>query len=376
VRKTRFLYVGRTRYRLPLDESRRRKFAALTAVADIRVLASAPAGAPRGDDVFTLVRPFPVRALDGVAFHALLPWRVARELRGFRPTVVLVQGAHEAALALLGRALARGRVPIVLDVHGDWRTATRLYGSPARRLLNPVADRVAAWAIRRVDAIRTVSDFTTALVRELGVEPTATFPAFMDLEPFLTPPVPLPLRPRALFIGVLELYKGLDLLAEAWPLVAQDVPEAELRLIGSGSRADLVRRMVDRGPNVTWESEVEPEEVAAELDRATCLVLPSRREGMGRVVVEAFCRGRGVVGTRGGGIEDLVRDGESGLLVPSDDVRALAAALVRVLTDQELAERLAFGARAGSEQWYASPQEFASRLRALVDGLDGARVGG
>lgn len=365
--KTGFLFVGRTRYRLPLDESRRRKFAALAEVADIRVLASAPAGASRGDEVFTLVRPFPIRALDGIAFHALLPWRVARELRSFKPTVVLVQGAHEAALVLVGRRLARSRVPIVLDVHGDWRTATRLYGSPARRLLNPVADRLAAWAIRRVDAIRTVSDFTTGLVRELGVEPTATFPAFMDLEPFLTPPVPLPLRPRALFVGVLELYKGLDLLAEAWPLVAKQVPDAELRLIGSGAREDLVRQMTDRGPNVTWESGLEPEGVAAELDRATCLVLPSRREGMGRVVVEAFCRGRGVVGTRGGGIEDLVRDDANGLLVPSDDVSALVGALVRILTDEALAERLALEARKGSEAWYASPEEFAARMQSLVD---------
>ena len=365
--RTRFLFVGRTRYRLPLDESRRRKFAALGNVADIRVLASAPAGAPRGDDVFTLVRPFPVRALDGVAFHALLPWRVARELRGFRPTVVLVQGAHEAALVLVGRKLARSRVPVVLDVHGDWRHATRLYGSPARRLLSPVADRLARWAIHRVDAVRTVSDFTTALVREQGVEPAATFPAFMDLQPFLAPPVPLPLRPRALFVGVLELYKGLDLLADAWPLVAKQVPDVELGLIGSGSRTDLVKRMVERGPNVTWDSELEPEEVAAELDRATCLVLPSRREGMGRVVVEAFCRGRGVVGTRGGGIEDLVHDEETGLLVPSDDVGALVAALVRVLSDQELAERLAASSRAGSERWYATPEEFASRMQSLAE---------
>jgi glycosyltransferase involved in cell wall biosynthesis len=117
---------------------------------------------------------------------------------------------------------------------------------------------------------------------------------------------------------------------------------------------------------VTWDSGLEPEEVVAELDLATCLVLPSRREGMGRVVVEAFCRGRGVVGTRGGGIEDLVRDEETGLLVPSDDADALAAALVRILTDRELAERLAFGSRAGSEQWYASPEEFASCMQSLV----------
>jgi glycosyltransferase involved in cell wall biosynthesis len=364
--KERLLMVGRTRYRLPLDETLQLKFEALAHVLDVRVLGSAANGAPRSGGIFRLVRPFPVRVLDGAAFHALLPLRVAREIRRFRPTVVLVQGAHEAALALAGRRLARSRVPIVLDVHGDWRTATRLYGSTARRVLNPVADRVAEWAVHRVDAVRTVSDFTTGLVRELGVEPAAIFPAFMDLQPFLAPPEPLPERPRALFVGVLELYKGLDLLVDAWPLVAREVPGAELRLIGRGARSDLAQRLVDRGPNVSWDSGLPPEQIAAELDRSTCLVLPSRREGMGRVVVEAFCRGRAVVGTRGGGIEDLVEDGETGLLIPPDDVPALVAGLVRIFTDRRLAEELAARAREGSARWYATPEEYAERLQALV----------
>ena len=55
---------------------------------------------------------------------------------------------------------------------------------------------------------------------------------------------------------------------------------------------------------------------------------------MGRVLVEAFCRGRGVVGTRVGGIPDLVTDGENGLLVEPGDAAALADALVRVLADR------------------------------------------
>ena len=67
---------------------------------------------------------------------------------------------------------------------------------------------------------------------------------------------------------------------------------------------------------------------------------------MGRVVVEAFCRGRAVVGTDAGGIPDLVADGVSGLLVPVGDAEALAAALVRVLVDRGLAERLGEAAHA------------------------------
>jgi glycogen synthase len=371
VTRRRVLIVGRTRYALPLDPSLQRKFDALQDVLDVRVLGSAPAGAPNGDATFRLVRPFRPRILDGLAYHASLPVRVARELRRFRPDAVVVQGAHEASAVLLGRALARARTPVVLDVHGDWRTATRLYGSPARKLLNPLADRVAALAVRRADAVRTVSNYTTELVREEGIEPAAVFPAFMDLDPFVeSPPEPLPERPVALFIGVLELYKNVDGLAEAWRVAAPRVPEAQLRIVGQGPRAELVERLVaDLPAQTSWRRSLTTAEVVSALDAATMLVLPSRSEGMGRVIVEALCRGRPVVASRVGGIRDLVRDGENGILVEPGDTAALADALVRVLSDRQLAERLAAGARPSVEAWLATPEEYAERLRALVASL-------
>ena len=77
-----------------------------------------------------------------------------------------------------------------------------------------------------------------------------------------------------------------------------------------------------------FQSLTQPQ-VAAALDESTCFVLPSRSEGMGRVVIEAFCRGRGVVGSRVGGIPELVDDGVNGLLVDVGDVDRLADAIVR-----------------------------------------------
>jgi glycosyltransferase involved in cell wall biosynthesis len=94
------------------------------------------------------------------------------------------------------------------------------------------------------------------------------------------------------------------------------------------------------------------------------LVLPSRSEGMGRVVVEAFCRGRPVIGTRVGGIPDLVHDGRNGLLVDPDDTQALADAIVHVLADPALASRLA--ARAQPER-ATSPEEYAGEVRASIE---------
>jgi glycosyltransferase involved in cell wall biosynthesis len=365
VNKPRVLFVGRTRYRLPLRPGLARKFDALGRELDVRVLGSAAPGSPTADATFTLVPPLRFRRLDGVAFWLTLPRRIARLLTAFRPDAVVCQTAYEAAAALLARRLARVPARIVVEVHGDWRTSTRLYGSGARRALAGVGDVLAAAALRRSDAVRTVSPFTARLVRELGLEATADFPAYMDLEPFVAPARPLGNEPVALFVGVLEAYKNIDGLAEAWRLAAPRLPDASLRVVGDGSRADIAAGLV-REHGVSWDRELSATDVALAMDGAWVLVLPSRSEGMGRVLVEAFCRGRGVIGARAGSIPDLVADGVSGLLVAPDDPAALADAIVRVLSDRALAEQLSSGARAAAAPWLQTPEEYARRMRELV----------
>jgi glycosyltransferase involved in cell wall biosynthesis len=366
--KPRLLLVTRDRYRLPLTETLRRKFDALEREFELRVLASAADGETPADPRFQLARPLP-RTIDGPAFYAALPARVARELRNFGPDAVLVQGAHETAAVLLGRKLARRPSTVILDVHGDWRGATRLYGSPLRRLLNPAGDLISRLAVRRADAVRTVSAYTTGLVRELGREPAGVFPAYVDVASFLErPPLPLPERPQALFVGVLERIKNIDGLVEAWRLAAPRVPEARLRIVGRGRDRALVERLVSDLPEQTaWTPQLDTAAVAETIDESTVVVAPSRAEGWGRVIVEAFSRGRGAIGSRVGGIPDLIEEGVNGLLVDPDDPREIADALVRVLLNRLLAERLGDGARLSAERLVSTPEEFASRLRALVD---------
>ena len=364
--KPRLLIVGRMRYTLPLDVGQSRRFAALSEQFDWRVLASASPRSMHDDPRFVLVPPQRPRILDGLLFHLLLPFRIARELRRFRPDVMTVQGAHETAEALLGRALARSRARVVLDVQGDWRTATTMYGSRARKVLTPVADRIASLAVRRVDAVRTISPWTTELVAAHGVAPTAEFPAFVDYALFRERDVvPLPERPQLVYVGAFEPVKNIDALARAWRLAAPRVPEAGLLFVGDGSQADLVRALVAEFPGrVEWRGPQPADEVLRAIDESTVLVLPSKSEGFGRVVVEAFSRARGAVVSRA---VKLVDDGETGLIVELDDAPALADALVRVLSDRALAERLGRAALAACDRWVVSPDEFALRMRRLVD---------
>ena len=360
--RPRVLFVGRTRYRLPLETRIARKWDALADEMEVRVVGG---GGPADDGRFHLV------AARSPAFYLSLPIHVARELRTFRPDAVVAQSPYEAAAVLAGRLLARSQARVVLEVHGDWDTATRLYGSSLRRLLEPVSRTLARAAVRRADAVRTVSPFTSSLVRALGVEPAATFTTYYDVSAFAaSPPAPLPPEPRALFVGVLERYKNVRGLAEAWRIAAPRVPGAALHIIGHGRERAVAESLVHDFPGrVTWEERVPSEGVAAALDAATVLVLPSFSEGLPRVAMEAFARGRGVVGARAGGIPDIVEDGRSGLLVPAGDAAALADALVRALSEPQLARTLADGAQAASAGWLQTPEEFATRTRELVEAL-------
>jgi glycosyltransferase involved in cell wall biosynthesis len=363
----RVLFAGRTRYASPLAATHARKFEAVGRRLDYRVVGSAASRGP-APERFTLVRPAPIRALDGVAFYVRLPFVLARDLRAFPPDALIAQSPYEGLAALAARRLAHARVPIVVEVHGDWRTAARLYGSPLRAALAPVADRAAAVAVRRADAVRAVSGFTAGLVRALGVEPAAVFHTYTEIDAFLDPPLPLPAQPRFAFVGVLERYKNVDGLAAAWRLAAPRLAGATLELVGAGRLVGTVEALLRDVPGRTlWHPRLEPAEVAALLDRSTALVLPSLSEGLPRVALEALARGRPVIGSRAGGIPDAVLDGENGLLVPPNDAGALADALVRLASDRELAQRLAAGARPSVERLLIPPEEYARRVAALVE---------
>jgi glycosyltransferase involved in cell wall biosynthesis len=360
------LFVSRERFRLPLEGAQKRKWDAVAEVVDHRVLAASADGRSTADERFRLVgRP---RLLDGPLFYLLLPLRIARQLRAFQPEAALVQGIHEAVAFILARRLARAQTRVILDVQGDWHEATRLYGSPFRRLLNPLNDALAPRAVRGVDAVRTVSTQTTELVRALGVEPAAVFPSYVDAQAFLAQPAaPLPERAVAVFVGVLERYKAFDSLVEAWRRAAPFVPAAVLHVVGDGTMRDRASRLVtDLPEQTTWSRRLSSEEVARAMDDAWVVCLPSRSEGLPRVALEAASRGRAIIGGNRAGIPDVVHDGENGLLVDPDDVQALADALVRILSNRAEAERLGAGARRTGEQWGVTPREYGAKLEALI----------
>ena len=366
--KTRVLFVGRTRYRLPLPSWLERKWDAVGDALDYRVLASAADGA-RSSGRFELIGRS--AAADGFAFYVRLPFRVRRAIRRFRPEAIVAEDPRTATLVMLGRRLAGGpRAKVICEVHGNWRHSTRLYGAGGRRLLSPVVDALDRYGIRNADAVRALSLYTATLVKaERGEVPEAVFPTYTDLSVFTEKRVrPLPETPTALFVGVLERYKNIDGLVAAWRRVADRLPDARLVVVGRGPLQAEVEKLAAELPGrVELIAELPPEGVSATLDDATLLVLPSRHEGLGRVVIEAFARGRGVVASRAGGVLDLVDDGVQGLLVDPEDTVGLAGALATVLSQRKVAERLGAAASVRFADWNQTADEFAARTKELVE---------
>jgi glycosyltransferase involved in cell wall biosynthesis len=365
-RRPRVLFVGSTTYGLPLSASLARKWDSLAERMDVRVIGRA--GEIRAHDGrFYLVRQ-PFRAAG--AFQIILPLVLLAEGRRFKPDVVLAQSPYEALAVLAVRRTLRPPPRVVVEVHGDWRTAPRVYGSRARRIGARLADRAGLLALRRADGARSLSHFTATITEQAtGHKPLASFPAYFDLASFRAEPArPLPPEPTVAWVAMLQQYKAPYVFAEAWRRTARRVPQARLTMVGDGPLRSVAEALVrDLPGRVRLERRLPPPEVARILDESTLLVLPSWSEGMPRVVMEAFTRGRPVVGSTAGGIPDLVTHGRTGLLVPPGDAERLADALVSVLSDRSLAERLGRAALDEAAFFQRSPTEYADAVRELVD---------
>lgn len=152
--------------------------------------------------------------------------------------------------------------------------------------------------------------------------------------------------PNALWIGtVAELHptKGLDTLIEAFAHLTYEFPDAVLVIAGDGSEWTHLAKLVqiyDMPKRIVLSGFV-PDAVRA-LSALDLFVLPSRSEALGYVLLEAGTAGLAAIGTRVGGIPEIIEDGETGRLVPPGDPAALTAAMHDLLAND--AERLRLGA--------------------------------
>jgi glycosyltransferase involved in cell wall biosynthesis len=230
------------------------------------------------------------------------------------------------------------RMPLVVQLWGsDVELAKRLPW-----LFRPI--------LRRARIVICASNALAADARALGARDVRVIPSGIEVPEALAEPEE---PPHVLYVGRLSAEKGVLELAEA----ALGLP---LVVVGDGPLRDVLPQAVGFVPH---------DELGPYYERASIVVVPSRREGYGVVAREAMAYGRAVVATNVGGLPDAIEDDVSGLLVDPCDAVALRAALERLLGDEALRRRLGARARVAvtdGMSWEASVAATATAYRSVI----------
>jgi phosphatidylinositol alpha-mannosyltransferase len=285
-------------------------------------------------------RPLRVPYRGTVAPIAPLSYRRTRDaLRAFRPDVVHVHEPLTPSASMFATIAAR--VPVVATVHAY------LDRSLVMELSAPVLRRIWRRVILGIAVSEAAASFLRRTLPEAELE---IVPNGVDVDAFAraTPRGDLPEGRRILWVNRLDAQKGFPVTLAAFSKVVAEVPEAVLVVVGDGKDRDslglltasVLARVDMRGaePNAA----VPGYQAASDAFVASA----SGQESFGIVLVEAMAAGVPVVATDIPGYREVITDGVDGLLVPPRDPEAVAAGLVRLLTDPERAARLGGAARA------------------------------
>jgi glycosyltransferase involved in cell wall biosynthesis len=286
------------------------------------------------------------------AFDVAMIRRLARLMRGERIDVVHAHLFDGAVYASLAARLAG--VPCVATLHGQvdikrggWR------GTVKRQLFRHTVSAlvVVSRALGRdlapllpLPASR-VHVIPNGVARREAASSRCTTGAREENAP-----------PRLIAIGNIRRPKNYPLLLDALHRLRRQLPDVQLDIVGEPDREGLYDALLaqvaalELSEAVTFHGFVA--DPSALLARAQLFVLSSSQEGFSLATIEAMLAGIPVVATRSGGPEEILRDGETGVLVPSGDAEALAGALGALLTDRALAGRLATAAEADAAVQY------------------------
>ncbi len=169
-------------------------------------------------------------------------------------------------------------------------------------------------------------------------------------------------EPVLLSVGRFADTKNPQATIRAFARVLDELPEARLRMAGAGAELEACQNLVkklDITDSVDFLGVLTSEEVYAEMTTARAFVQHSvttangETEGSPVAIMEAGAAGLPVIATRHGGIKDIVQEGETGILVDEYDEEAMAQAMIRLLTDAELAARMGKAARQRVEQHFS-----------------------
>lgn len=322
-------------------------------------------------DVLSGVRVF--RSLRGVgrgivfavSYTLSLAWFLARRRK--RDDVIQVYFAYleAAAISLMRPWLSCTGVVVRLSGGDPVGDLSRLRRLKLHHLFVPLIKRLDRFIVvsrqMREELLAAGFDASRIVLIPNGVETDAFAPLRRSGDPATR---------TVVSVARLSAEKGIDVLLEAWKrVVSQTSSAVRLVLVGDGpERGALERQARESALNGSLVFAGQVRDVRPFLQHGDLFVLPSRSEGLPNALLQAMSVGLPCIASRVGGVQELITDGVNGRLVEPEDPRALAEALLQLLSDQEEAGRLGAAARQTVEQHY-SFRQMVDRYAACYQGL-------
>jgi teichuronic acid biosynthesis glycosyltransferase TuaC len=275
---------------------------------------------------------YSLRSIEGATYYLAARRRADPLRREFPFDLIHAHFTYPDGYAAV-RLGQRFQVPVVVTEHvpwGPWMDTSRIVLRQSVRAVRECTLLVAVSTSVRDSILRVVS----------AAEKMRVIPNAVDGAIFAMPAKgQRPIGNQIIFVGAIRPVKGVDILLRATRLLVESGREVKLLLVGESffknyqRQHEVIRRMtqeLDLGSRVQFVGKRHPPELVRYIQESAVLVLPSRAESFGMVLVEALACGTPVVATRCGGPEDIVTE-KVGILVPPEDPQALAAGIAQVL---------------------------------------------
>jgi glycosyltransferase involved in cell wall biosynthesis len=317
------------------------------------------------------------RAQEGLRFIGFAPrsefdvhagWQLSRIIGDLKPDVVHAHDPMAVALAAMALQMGIGGAPKPLVV------ASRRVDFHLKR------HAFSAWKYRQVDLFIAASGVIASMLTGDGIPASKIVVVHDGVSLGLVDKTPAVDVHAAAFlphgapvignVAALAPHKGQKHFVAAAARAVRDVPDARFVIVGEGELRDALDKQIHElglQRHVTLMG-FRPDALGL-MKSFDVFVMSSLTEGLGSAVLEAMACRRTVVGTRAGGIPEVVEDGVTGLLVPPHDDAALASAMVRVLRDRPFADRLAAMGRLRVEHAFSVEHMVAQILDAYERGL-------
>jgi len=342
-KKIKVLYIGGTRYSQPLNPTQEKKMKALSEKLDLTFIGF---NQENGNLHFFQYADFYLISSKIINYVRQFYFLLFSFFKGLflikkkSIKLVICQSPFEGISGVLIKKILK-KTKLIIEIHGEWDKAPVAY-KRLNKKLKWMSDYIGGWTIRNCDALRIISK---AMLDTLGIYKKKIFiyPAYTDIEMFLNTAENEIVSHRFIYVGQLIRLKGIDTIIRAIGILKKKGIRVEVLFVGQGEDINAFKKAINKAG---LESEVmfigfkNQKDVAELIKTSIALLLPSITEGFPRVIIEAFACSRSVVGSKVGGIPELIEANRTGLLVEPGNTEDLADKLIFALENPERMKKM------------------------------------